>query len=422
MNGNEFNLNNMAQRYKDEMMRLYRKSSSALQSNVPQSGNAPAQQPSQPANQNQAHQLPSGQRNMPMTPANGSQLPSTTHANQSDIHISGNTVHMNDNRTQISGNAPSMSDNAADMNMSRDIAGTPVPGVPGASHYAAEKPSGNGLPLPVSCECRFPSAESIIESIAGIPTHPVIRPEDNPPPVYPGNSMIQPRMTPYENPAPRGANPDMGGTFSQADKTAYQGSSGSSIQGMMFNNSPVGGVYRVPAESENEREVLPDFPLPTDSADSIPSTAGLTPSVSWVSLTGDSSWGYLQFDVFTAGGAYPVPGAVVAVKKVLPGGIGLVRLLFTDRSGRTPTIALPAPSASLSQDPMSTARPFSEYSVTVRAKGFYTLSDINIPIFAGVKTVQPIDLIPLPEYPGQTPIQPRSDRMGNGMTNDNSVG
>ncbi|MGN1100773.1 MAG: hypothetical protein ACI4RG_01180, partial [Huintestinicola sp.] len=231
-----------------------------------------------------------------------------------------------------------------------------------------------------------------------------------------------PRMTPYENPAPQGANPDMGGTFSQADKTAYQRAGGSPIQGMMFNNSPVGGAYSVPAESENEREILPDFPLPTSSTESIPSTAGLTPSVSWVSLTGDSSWGYLQFDVFTAGGAYPVPGAVVAVKKVLPGGIGLVRLLFTDRSGRTPTIALPAPSASLSQDPMSTARPFSEYSVTVRAKGYYTLSDINIPIFAGVKTVQPIDLIPLPEYPGQTPIQPRSDRMGNGMTNDNSVG
>ena len=425
MNGNEFNLNNMAQRYKDEMMRLYRKSGSA-----PQTGNAPVQQSSQSAQQNVSQaqpqtrstavnpQMSSPQQNMPMNTQSSPRMQAAAPTNRTAEPMNRNTPPTEQmNRTEQ--NVPNMT---RDMNMSRDIAGTPIPGVPGASHFAAEKPSDKGLPLPVSCECRFPSAESIIESIAGIPTHPVIRPEDNPPPVYPGNSMIQPRMTPYENPAPRGANPNMGGTFSQADKTAYQRSSDTSLRGVMLNGSPEGGVYSIPAEAENEREILPDFPLPTDSAESIPQTAGLTPSLSWVSLTGDNSWGYLQFDVFTAGGAYPVPGAVVIVKKMLPGGVGLVRLLFTDRSGRTPTIALPAPSASLSQNPMNTARPFSEYSVTVRAKGYYTLSDINIPIFAGVKTVQPIDLIPLPEYPEQTPIQPRSDRPINGMTDENSVG
>ncbi|MGN0636964.1 MAG: hypothetical protein ACI4J0_01220 [Huintestinicola sp.] len=423
MNGNEFNLNNMAQRYKDEMMRLYRKSGSA-----PQTDNAPRQQSGQPSQQNTSqaqaqsgsaeHSMPAPQQNMPMQPQSSPRMQTAPQANRAAEPMNRNTAPSE----QMSRPEQNASDMPGKSNMTRDIAGTPIPGVPGASHFAAEKPTDMGLPLPVSCECRFPSAESIIESIAGIPAHPVIRPEDNPPPVYPGNPMIQPRMTPYENPAPMGANPDMGGTFSQADKTAYQRSRGSSLRGVMLNGSPEGGVYSIPAEAENEREILPDFPLPTSSTESIPSTAGLTPSISWVSLTGDNSWGYLQFDVFTAGGAYPVPGAVVAVKKVLPGGVGLVRLMFTDRSGRTPTIALPAPSASLSQDPMSTARPFSEYSVTVRAKGYYTLSDINIPIFAGVKTVQPIDLIPLPEYPEQTPIQPRSDRMGNGMTNDNSVG
>ena len=70
---------------------------------------------------------------------------------------------------------------------------------------------------------------------------------------------------------------------------------------------------------------------------------------------------------------------------------------------------------------MSTTRPFSEYTVTVRARGYYTLSDINIPIFAGVKTVQPIDLIPLPEYSGDSVIQPRSDSQNN-MNDSDSVG
>lgn len=155
---------------------------------------------------------------------------------------------------------------------------------------------------------------------------------------------------------------------------------------------------------------------------SIPITAGFTPSTSWISLTGENSWGFLQFEVFTADGAYPVPGAVVIVKKQLPAGVGLVRVLFTDRSGLTPNIALPAPSAALSQTPRNTARPFSEYSVTVIARGYYTLKDIKIPIFAGIKTVQPIDLIPLPEYSEQKPIQPRSDMADNSMTDTDSVG
>ena len=56
--------------------------------------------------------------------------------------------------------------------------------------------------------------------------------------------------------------------------------------------------------------------------------------------------------------------------------------------------------------------------MTVRAKGYYTIRDIKIPIFAGVKTVQPIDLIPLPEYGG---IQPRNSS-DNSITDSPSVG
>lgn len=315
------------------------------------------------------------------------------------------------------------------MTMPRDAMGTPAGNVQGASYFAASQPgcdTGSIPTVPMNCECRFPSAESIIESIAGIPATPNIRPEDNPPPVYNGNGpVIQPRNaasnTVSMNNMNSAVHPEMGGTFSQGDKTAYQRSEDTSLQGVMLNMSPQAAAYAVPSEAENEMEILPDFALPRDSSDTVPDTKGLTPSPNWINLTGDSSWGFLQFDIFTAGGAYPVPGALVAVKKKLTGGTGLVRLLFSDRSGRTPTIALPAPSASLSQNPMSTTRPFSEYTVTVRARGYYTLSDINIPIFAGVKTVQPIDLIPLPEYSGDSVIQPRSDSQNN-MNDSDSVG
>ncbi len=397
LNGNEFNLNNMAQRYKEEMMRLYKKSTAPQTSQ--QSRNASGQSgmtaQANMASQNMAVQgSQSRQQNMPSSQGNMQQ-------------------------GQMSHN----------MTMPRDAMGTPAGNVQGASYFAASQPgcdTGSIPTVPVPCECRFPSAESIIESIAGIPATPNIRPEDNPPPVYNGNDpVIQPRNAAPNNASINNMNsavhPEMGGTFSQGDKTAYQRSEDTSLQGVMLNMSPQAAAYAVPSEAENEVEILPDFALPQDSSDAVPDTKGLTPSLNWINLTGDSSWGFLQFDIFTAGGAYPVPGALVVVKKKLTGGTGLVRLLFSDRSGRTPTIALPAPSASLSQNPMSTTRPFSEYTVTVRARGYYTLSDINIPIFAGVKTVQPIDLIPLPEYSGDSVIQPRSDSQNN-MNDSDSVG
>lgn len=396
LNGNEFNLNNMAQRYKEEMMRLYKKSTAPQTSQ--QSRNASGQSgmtaQANMTSQNMAAQgSQSRQQNMPSSQGNMQQGQMSQH-----------------------------------MTMPRDAMGTPVGNVQGASHFAAPPScsvTDNAPVIPMNCECRFPSAESIIESIAGIPATPNIRPEDNPPPVYNGNdTVIQPRNTASNNASVNmnsAVHPEMGGTFSQGDKTAYQRSEGTSLQGVMLNMSPQAAAYAVPSEAENEIEILPDFALPQDSSDTVPDTKGLTPSPNWINLTGDSSWGFLQFDIFTAGGAYPVPGALVVVKKKLTGGTGLVRLLFSDRSGRTPTIALPAPSASLSQNPMSTTRPFSEYTVTVRARGYYTLSDINIPIFAGVKTVQPIDLIPLPEYSGDSVIQPRSDSQNN-MNDSDSVG
>lgn len=356
MNGND--INNLAQRYKDEMMRLYKKSGGS--SAAPETG-------------------------MNRTPVTNSEtIPQTS---------------------QSSSMFPRQAASA------RDAAGTPVPGLPGASFYGSNPDMATDtdtVNIPVNCDCRFPSAESIINSIAGTPVTLPLTPEDNPPSVC-GPSAIMPRSS--------SAADTMNiphGTGSGADNVT--------ARSIMLNSSPAEATYTVPSESENEREIMPDFPLPADipadSKEAVPTTASFLPSMSWVSLTGDNSWGFLQFDVFTAGGAYPVSNALVTVTKKLPSGSGLVRILFTDRNGRTPTIALPAPSRSLSQTPESTVRPFSEYNVTVRAKGFYTIKDINIPIFAGVKTVQPIDLIPLPEYGGRP--QPRTD--GNSITDSPSVG
>ncbi len=385
MNGND--LNNMAKRYKEEMMRLYQKSGSAQRNTAQQNGimGRGAGMSGSPMQTQQAHQ------------------------NHDAVN---QAMHNNRQAAQ----------------MTRDTAGTPVPGVPGASFYGMNNDMGDsgcsshehnhehkhshnnaqdGVSVPLHCDCRFPSAESIINSIANTPMTLPITPEDNPPPAADGNSTpIEPRNT------------DMSAENSSGNADAGQDVR---LRSVIVNTSPEEATFSVPSQADEESEVMPDFSLPSDipaeSEDIVPSTARFRPSPSWVSLTGDNSWGFLQFEVFTADGAYPVPGALVVVKKRLPGGIGLLRILFTNRNGRTATIALPAPS--LMQPTANAVRPFSEYEVTVRARGYYTLRNISVGVYAGSKTVQPIDMIPLPGYPSfnPPPPQPRTDG-----ASDNSVG
>ena len=374
----------MAQRYKDEMMRLYKKSGAsdnAVGTAGSQSFSAPQERQQVQSQQTQAQQSPPSMQNFQAQ-----------------------------NSSQASHSQPCPSSQSG----TRDMSGTPVPNMPNASFFGSANQNSQGtVNIPVSCECRFPTAESIINSIAQTPVTLPITPEDNPPPVDQGSfTQVQPRSSQQQD--TRQAR--------QAADNSRRVQVDTGLSGIMLNSSPDVATYTVPSESENPQEIMPDFPLPADipadSSEAAPLTASFLPSMGWVSMTGDNSWGFLQFDVFTAGGAYPVQGALVTVTKQLPSGSGLVRILFSNRSGRTATIALPAPSRSFSQSPGSTTRPFSEYSVTVRAKGYYTIRDIKIPIFAGVKTVQPIDLIPLPEYGG---IQPRNSS-DNSITDSPSVG
>lgn len=338
MNGND--INNMAQRYKDEMMQLYRK------------------------------------------------------------NTANTAMHREQNQGQNQQSAPS--DNQNNMPSMRDIYGTPIPGVPGASYYGSshQQPS-TPVDIPVKCSCRFPSAEKIIESIASTPM---------PLPIYPEEADHQlPDNNSHMN------NNGMNSSALSDLPMSEEGSRAMNArnvmpESIMMNTSLNGGTITAFDNDNNISEVLPDYALPADipaeSTETVPSTANFSPSLSWISLTGDDSWGFLQFNVYTADGAVPVPGALVIVRKRLPGGNGLVRVLLTNRGGKTPTIALPAPGQRYSQYPGSSVRPYSEYEVVVRANGYYTIRDISIPIFAGIKTVQPIDLIPLPQNPNRP--QPRN--------------
>jgi len=111
--------------------------------------------------------------------------------------------------------------------------------------------------------------------------------------------------------------------------------------------------------------------------------------------------GYLIVQVSTAGGAIPLPGALVTVRDYDPESqseVGnVIASMRTDRSGRTQRLALPAPSRALSQAPGSAILPYALYSIDVKTDRYFENYFASVPIFDGIVAVQPAVLQALPD-------------------------
>ncbi len=416
----------MAKRYKDEMMRLYhqsgasgkkQQSSGIMGMGSGMSGNAVNAQMSKSATDRMAVQA------QDYAEANGGQ-------------------------TTMTGTC---------SNMQRNAAGTPVPNVPGASFYNSsgmnqemsgqnvsnDNMNGNNMEnidssmqvtgcsggsvtvpinVPVECECRFPTAESIIGSInsGNALVDPLAGQSNmNQPALYnsmPAANNMNTASTMTSNMANTANTARSAQTMSAANGISVQNLSaqdlsndlGSILSSFIINAFPTNVDYTANDQNENTREVLPDFALPADlpaeAEGEVPQTRHFSPSVGWITITGDNSWGFFQAEVFDANGD-PIQGALVIVRKLVNNSERLTRLLFTNRNGFTPTIALPAP-LSVNTGWNSTT-PFSTYDITVRAQGYYTMRNIQIAMYAGSKIRQPIEMTRI--YQNNRPIQPRSD-------------
>ncbi len=118
-----------------------------------------------------------------------------------------------------------------------------------------------------------------------------------------------------------------------------------------------------------------------------------------------SGTGYLLVRTSTAMGAIPVEGATVTVREHLPNGISadrgsVIRVLVTDRDGRTERIALPAPPRSNSISPGDKI-PFATYNIDVEAIGYYRLFFSNVPVYDTITSIQPALLIPIAQNGNQ---------------------
>lgn len=107
-----------------------------------------------------------------------------------------------------------------------------------------------------------------------------------------------------------------------------------------------------------------------------------------------SGTGYIKAEVTTGRGAVPIENAVVLITKKENGKTYLLKMLISDESGSTETVALPAPNVSFSETPDPTEKPFANYYISAYADGFYAENDMEVPVFSGVKSIQPIALIP----------------------------
>lgn len=103
--------------------------------------------------------------------------------------------------------------------------------------------------------------------------------------------------------------------------------------------------------------------------------------------------GVLQVWVTTASAALPLRGAHVTVSDTQ----GVQYSGETDESGRTEAISLSAAGAQGSLSPEGQPTPFTLYDVTVHKDGFYRVENRGVPLYGGVRAVQPVRLIPLPE-------------------------
>ena len=123
--------------------------------------------------------------------------------------------------------------------------------------------------------------------------------------------------------------------------------------------------------------------------------------------------GYLIVKVYTAGGAIPLEGALVAVsskeKTDMAGAGDAFVTLRTDSSGSTRRIELPAPEASLSMSP-GNAFPFALYDITVALEGYERQYFYDAPVFSGVTSIQPVLLKPLPENERESNYSPYDSR------------
>ncbi len=136
--------------------------------------------------------------------------------------------------------------------------------------------------------------------------------------------------------------------------------------------------------------------VPTiSSAVSEPLSSGSDNGADKSSPSANTQTGYLKVMVTLADKSMPIEGASVLVTENDDGKQILRYFGFTNESGETPTISLPAPPVENSEAPKG-KNVYAVYDIRTDAPGYRTVINRGVPIFEGITSIQNIQLNPLP--------------------------
>lgn len=105
--------------------------------------------------------------------------------------------------------------------------------------------------------------------------------------------------------------------------------------------------------------------------------------------------GYIITEVRSRGEALPVVGATVTISGYQDGELRVLNVQLTDISGSTLPFEIETPPKSDSLTPTPSELPFSVINIEIDKSGFLTQIFAEVPIFSGITTIQPVQLIPL---------------------------
>jgi len=111
-----------------------------------------------------------------------------------------------------------------------------------------------------------------------------------------------------------------------------------------------------------------------------------------------SGSGIIRTEVRTGNNALPVEDAFVVITRSDSGKKELVAALMTNKSGETISVNIPAPDSAVSQN-----IPFATVDISTSKNGFQTVVNLDVPVYSGVSTIQPVNLVPVPAGAGRTP-------------------
>ena len=104
--------------------------------------------------------------------------------------------------------------------------------------------------------------------------------------------------------------------------------------------------------------------------------------------------GKLRVQTYASAQVFPIQNAKVTVEKEFSNGRFTFAEEYTDIDGVAENITLPTKSKELSLTPESPI-PYSTYTVRVTHPQFESVTFVNVPIFEGIESLQPVAMLPI---------------------------